>query len=173
MGIPKFFRWLSERYPLINQIIDIENHGPEIENFYLDMNGIVHNCTHGNNDDIFKNVVGDKNAIIKIFQYIENLFNIVRPTKLLYLALDGVAPRAKMNQQRQRRFKSSIETKEKIEKLISSGEAMPDVKPFDSNCITPGTEFMHQLSEHIRYLIRKKNGRRYSVEKYSNYFFWF
>jgi len=28
MGVPKFFRWLSERYPLINQTIDFENAGP-------------------------------------------------------------------------------------------------------------------------------------------------
>jgi hypothetical protein len=27
---------------------------------------------------------------------------------------------------------------------------------FDSNCITPGTEFMARVSAHLRYFIRKK-----------------
>lgn len=46
MGVPKFYRWLSERYPLINQAIDETTLLPEYDNLYLDMNGIIHNATH-------------------------------------------------------------------------------------------------------------------------------
>lgn len=35
------------------------------------------------------------------------------------------------------------------------GEPLPK-DAFDSNCITPGTTFMHRLSKHIRFFIRKK-----------------
>ena len=45
MGIPKFYRWLSERYPLISQSISTI---PEIDNLYLDMNGIIHSASHSN-----------------------------------------------------------------------------------------------------------------------------
>ncbi len=35
------------------------------------------------------------------------------------------------------------------------GEAVP-AEPFDSNCITPGTEFMARLGKHLRFFIRRK-----------------
>ena len=40
MGVPKFYRWLSERYPQINQMISDSSLLPEFDNLYLDMNGI-------------------------------------------------------------------------------------------------------------------------------------
>ena len=54
------------------------------------------------------------------------------------MAVDGVAPRAKMNQQRSRRFKTAKEAKEVREQALAKGEKLPDEKAFDSNCITPG-----------------------------------
>lgn len=36
MGVPKFFRWLSERYPTISQLI-AENRIPEFDNLYVNM----------------------------------------------------------------------------------------------------------------------------------------
>lgn len=64
-GIPKFYRWLSERYPLVNQPI-AETNVPEVDNLYLDMNGIIHNCTHGNDPGT---KLTETEMIIKVFNY--------------------------------------------------------------------------------------------------------
>ena len=48
LGVPKFFRWLCERYPQItSQISAKRTEDDYVDNFYLDMNGIIHTCTHG------------------------------------------------------------------------------------------------------------------------------
>jgi 5'-3' exoribonuclease 1 len=67
----------------------------------------------------------------------------------------GVAPRAKMNQQRGRRFRSAKDAEDARKKAAAKGEELPD-DPFDSNCITPGTVFMAELSKQLRYFINKK-----------------
>jgi 5'-3' exonuclease len=73
-----------------------------------------------------------------IFTYVDHLFGKIKPKKVFFMAVDGVAPRAKMNQQRSRRFRTAKEAKEVKEKAERKGEKLPDEKAFDSNCITPG-----------------------------------
>ena len=145
MGVPKFFRWLSERYPKI-----VDRYGsppkketceeyydrpppksfedpdllstcglpPEIDRLYLDMNGILHGCSHNNNgsntDD--DGVLSTTSNITKeeictnVFYYLDRVVSdLAQPKQLVYMAIDGVAPRAKLNQQRSRRYRSGTE----------------------------------------------------------------
>lgn len=76
--------------------------------------------------------------IIAIFNYIEHLFGKIQPKKLFFMAIDGVAPRAKMNQQRARRFRTALDAEKAKEKSLREGVEMPKEAAFDSNCITPG-----------------------------------
>lgn len=87
-GVPKFFRWLAERYPLVLQKVSAEP--VEIDHLYLDMNGIIHNCTHANN--AAKATASEDEMIHLVFQYIERLVRIAKPKKLLYMAIDGAPP---------------------------------------------------------------------------------
>ncbi|CAG9789533.1 unnamed protein product [Diatraea saccharalis] len=182
MGVPAFFRWLSRKYPSVivecieqkptdvdGQLIYIDSslpnpNGVEFDNLYLDMNGIIHPCTHPEDKPPPKD---EDEMMVAIFECIDRLFRIVRPRKLLYMAIDGVAPRAKMNQQRSRRFRASKETQEKIDEiarirseLLTKGAYLPPERPkeahFDSNCITPGTPFMDRLSKCLHYYIHDR-----------------
>ncbi|XP_017023979.1 5'-3' exoribonuclease 2 homolog [Drosophila kikkawai] len=183
MGVPAFFRWLSRKYPSViiecneNKQVDPDTgrntyedatlpnpNGVEFDNLYLDMNGIIHPCTHPEDKPAPKN---EDEMMVAIFDCIDRLFGIVRPRKLLYMAIDGVAPRAKMNQQRSRRFRAAKETSEKRleierirEELLSRGCKLPPEKEkgehFDSNCITPGTPFMDRLSKCLHYYVHDR-----------------
>ena len=156
MGVPKFYRWLSERYPLINQKVTATSRA-ECDNLYLDMNGIIHNSAHSDDStDELRLRLTEQQIFTNVFKYLDKLFRLVRPRKLLYMALDGVAPRAKMNQQRQRRFRSAAEAASQLQLAKQRGEVVGDLQPFDSNQITPGTEFMKRLSDALKYFIRRK-----------------
>lgn len=118
------------------------------------MNSILHNCTHKNDDVTFQ--LSESEMYVAIFAYIEHLFGIIKPKKLFYMAIDGVAPRAKMNQQRARRFRSALDAEVGRAKAIEQGIPLPATDPFDSNAITPGTEFMEKLTAQLKYFVHKK-----------------
>ncbi|CAB4069796.1 5'-3' exoribonuclease 2,5'-3' exoribonuclease 1,5'-3' exoribonuclease 2 homolog [Lepeophtheirus salmonis] len=134
MGVPKFYRWISERYPCLSEVVK-ESSIPEFDHLYLDMNGIIHNCSHPNDDDPH--------------------FRL-KEKSVFFMAVDGVAPRAKMNQQRGRRFRTSREAASNVKRAIDKGEKLPSELPFDSNCITPGTRFMNELQGQLEYFVASK-----------------
>lgn len=59
---------------------------PVVDNLYLDMNGIIHNCTHGNDPGTR---LSEPAMVVKVFAYLEKLFEIVQPQQLLFMAVDG------------------------------------------------------------------------------------
>ena len=99
--------------------------------------------------------LSEEQMFIAVGQFVDDLVKIVRPQNLLFLAVDGPAPRAKMNQQRQRRFRAAKELSKALKESELKGEEVP-LDPFDSNCITPGTTFMSRLTTFLDYYISKK-----------------
>lgn len=154
--------------------------GVEFDCLYLDMNGIIHPCCHpedkvrllccrkllASTDGITQDAPPTEDAMIEaVFAYTDRIFRIVRPRHLLYMAIDGVAPRAKMNQQRSRRFRSAQEVRdnEMLEQelraqLQAEGKRLPPKKPkaWDHNVITPGTPFMARLSEGLKHYVAQR-----------------
>ncbi|XP_064610977.1 5'-3' exoribonuclease 1-like [Liolophura sinensis] len=154
MGVPKFYRWISERYPCLSEVVK-EFQIPEFDSLYLDMNGIVHVCSHPEDDNPHFRITEEK-IFTDVSHYIEFLFRMIKPRRCFFMAIDGVAPRAKMNQQRGRRFRSAREAEELEKKAREKGEILPSEKRFDSNCITPGTPFMARLQEYLKYFVVQK-----------------
>ncbi|XP_024995909.1 5'-3' exoribonuclease 3-like [Cynara cardunculus var. scolymus] len=177
MGVPRFYRWLLEKYPKIVVNVEEEDdvpntNGREFDNLYLDMNEIIHPCFHPEDNDILLKEASplypetyDK-VFESIFECIDRILLIVRPRKLLFMSIDGVAPRAKMNQQRTRRFRNA-----KDREILGKEEArlrrqydlqgrdllsMEESEVSDSNVIAPGTEFMSELSEQLQTYIRMR-----------------
>ena len=143
------------------------------DNLYVDFNGIIHNCepvpssrlprvlntpplgSHPNDGDAHFRLSEDQ-IFTAIFSYVDHLFGKIKPKKLFFMAIDGVAPRAKMNQQRSRRFRTAKEAKETREKAERKGETLPTDKAFDSNCITPGKLAFRATSSPPNRLMRQE-----------------
>ena len=86
-------------------------------------------------------------------KYVDMLLEYVNPSQLLYIAIDGPPPRAKMMQQRERRFIKDYESRMKQATAVDGG---PKGEEWDSNQITPGTRFMTKVAKTLADYIKQK-----------------
>lgn len=148
MGIPFFYKWLKNTH---RKKVLRRNLPFNVSSFNMDFNGIIHEAAqeiyaYGEKEDAKRAELIKKADPLLLEAELhaaisEKLLKIhasVNPAETTVLAVDGVAPQAKIAQQRQRRYKSALSS--------LSGEA----KVFDSNCITPGTDFMMRLDNFIQ-----------------------
>ena len=157
MGIPSYYRYLIREYNDI--VFDIKNgkyYFNHIDRLFLDLNCAIHPCAQKVMKDVeyipSKRNSFEKKIINETIDYIIKLVEVVKPKELLYISIDGVAPRAKMEQQRQRRFKS-IKEKNEIYKIKSKYQNSENKHSWDKNAITPGTTFMHKLNNELKHFI--------------------
>ena len=133
MGIPFYFSYLIQNHKnIVNKLENIKN----IDNLFLDSNSIIYDSINFNN---YINKEQFENYIIeKVINKIEIIINLINPQKNVFIAFDGVPPLAKLNQQKNRRYKSNYQAT-----LFNKNT------PWDTCSITPGTNFMEKLDSAI------------------------
>ena len=164
MGVPGFFLWLMKNYKkdkFVNNISEYKN--KKFKWLCLDANCLLHpKCFEvlAENPD-FKNLNSLENKMIsRCLEYIEKLVSLVEPTEGLYIAIDGVAPVAKIKQQRSRRFKSVSDRQ--LKENILKKHKKPTEYFWNNSAITPGTDFMIRLHKMIiNWIKNKKDGLKY------------
>lgn len=141
MGIPSYFSYIVKNHA--NLIKKLGTNAISVNNLYMDCNSIIYDVVR--NIDFSKLVESDIDTIIKeLCNKIDEYIHQLKPNHTIYIAFDGVAPVAKLEQQRSRRYKSLYQNT--ISRSIYKG-VEPD--PWNTTAITPGTLFMKRLNEKL------------------------
>lgn len=168
MGVPGFFSWLLKNYQK-NKIISHQIDG-EVDTLYIDAN-----C--GFHPQCFKVLGHYKNSlpleklenkmIKRIINFLTYLIGFVNPKKEVYIAVDGVAPMAKINQQRKRRYKTVIDSVQRDE--INGRYDKEVISVWNNTTITPGTRFMEKLHQKLIQFIKSNELELNIKYTYSSY----
>jgi 5'-3' exonuclease len=154
MGIPAMFAYIVRNHAKI--IKKLEDSTIQVNNLYLDCNSIIYDAVR--NIDFATIAESDVDAIVNaVCAKIDQYLFLLKPTKNVYIAFDGVAPVAKLDQQRSRRYKSLYQNT--ISRSIFKSTA-PD--PWNTTAITPGTIFMNKLNEKV--YAKYNDANKYGLE---------
>ena len=155
MGIPSYFSYIIKNYP--NIIQKYVTNTFKVDNLYLDCNSIIY--------DVYSKIDFDKltetvtiSIIQNVISKIEEYISIIQPSKTVIIAFDGVAPVAKLEQQRGRRYKSWYQNE--ISRMILKKDKDD---PWNTTAITPGTKFMCELNDIITKYFNEQSFTKYNV----------
>jgi len=136
MGIPYYFYSLTQKYSNIISS-DISN---DTDIYCIDFNGLIHPIAQEVIKSYDENI--EEKIIEKLWDKICYYIDTFKPKEII-ICTDGVAPLAKMIQQRKRRYLTIY--RNKLDNV--------SIK-WDTNAITPGTEFMTKLNLYIKTKVR-------------------
>eukprot|EP00767_Chilomastix_cuspidata_P001373 gnl/Chilomastix_cuspidata/1487.p1 GENE.gnl/Chilomastix_cuspidata/1487~~gnl/Chilomastix_cuspidata/1487.p1 ORF type:complete len:1763 (+),score=612.66 gnl/Chilomastix_cuspidata/1487:2616-7904(+) len=144
MGIRKFTRWATERYPLC---LRSAQKAEACDNLYIDFNAVIHRASHP--DTMVPLPRTEKEIVSNILESLYREIMISRPRKRLFIAFDGPAPAAKMVEQSSRRFKGAtasgpqgVQLSEAFSSLKRDLGISPNAAPWSSSDLTPGSRKM-------------------------------
>ena len=131
MGIPLYFKKVSHEFV---DIVSEKKPTEKVGRLFLDFNCAIHYCCNqikARTQPPATNEEFESELIEACKAYILKLKEYVQPEELIYVSIDGVVPMAKITQQRKRRFFSDFTKRGTVQ--------------WNSNAITPGTNFMTDL----------------------------
>jgi len=144
MGIPYYFSYLIQKHRHCVSKLDTLD---LIHNLFIDSNSIIYDSLSNNNKNQYEDSI-IKNVIVKI----EEIITIIKPQENIFIAFDGVPPFAKINQQKNRRYKTAYQNK--ILKKDCN---------WDTCAITPGTTFMSNLNKSLKTHFNNYNNNNINV----------
>jgi 5'-3' exonuclease len=188
MGVPGFFKWLKDnKKKLKSKNLIRDNINKKVKYLMLDTNCLLHPCVN-----CIKDKIKDKKENNKTREQIEDEIFLLIETRIMemidkikpeyiYIAIDGVAPIAKILQQRQRRHRYLYDTKIKL-KYDNTNEEINNIDevirndgitisrlPISSIELTPGTEYMERINKRMIELVKKIGEERKIKYIYSSY----
>jgi len=157
MGIPSYFSYIVKNHPEI--IKKLLKGDVTINNLYMDCNSIIYDSVRNINFEELTETAS-RTIILRVIQKIEEYISLICPDNTVIVAFDGVAPVAKLEQQRNRRYKSWYQNE--ITKSIFKKE--PGSDPWNTTAITPGTVFMQELSAGVLAYFNEPS--KYGINKF-------
>lgn len=162
MGIPSYFRKIIQKYPSIvsHNVMD-----KKAKYLCFDFNCLIYRCIRAPSMSGLPavtmsdpdSVVAWEDALLKeVKATVKEVWGVAGKPAHVFLAVDGVVPSAKIRQQRVRRFKSA---------WLRCGSSTSTSSGWDSNSITPGTEFMRKLTRVLEGLCKEKGWILSSVDE--------
>jgi 5'-3' exonuclease len=151
MGIPSYFSYIIKNYSnIISNLSKLHKNGVVVDNLFMDCNSIIYDVFNSLTEEE-KGMTRIENILIeRVVAKIESYIVLLKPSNSVFIAFDGVAPFAKMEQQRTRRYKSTYMSRYIDPLLRNSPSTNEDGGSWSTCTITPGTHFMNQLSESVR-----------------------
>ena len=150
MGIPSYFSHIVSKYRKIIKSMETILH---VNNLYMDCNSLIYDAVKNNPTyEKGRNKEYERELIVAVCNKIDYYVGLLKPRDRVFVAFDGVAPVAKLSQQRDRRYKSWY-----------TGQIQRDIdgklykETWNTSAITPGTKFMKDLNESVVEYFLKKN----------------